>query len=698
MALPQNLRRAIERQDYDSIEDEWVAHQSEAPDDLDFFVGVARGLTGLGEEERARFLLEMLDEGLREKGRWETRFQLLRRAGTILFAPEDLHPAILETLRALHGDTPSFDALVTAVRLDKAPQDLDKNWEKADRLRDLVPYDVGSVVWMKGKGAGKVVEMNLDLDSFKVDFPGHPGLSVGFRAAPKMLEPLPPGHVLRRKTEEPEALEKIAADDPSELLRIVLQSFGRPLEAGEIKDAVDGVVPSAKWTSWWGAARKHPQVMAHGKGRQSYTWLASEGHALDAVWKRFDKASPRDRIALLRKEGERDVELAARMAEALAEEARRLAGRSAAERGLAFEIAWALETAPGGSPAEAPAPAALVAEEDDPRPVLAAIEDRGAKEGAYRLLREHREDWAAVYSNQILRESEPKIFDLLADALAEEAPQDLFRFAETVAGQPAKNPPAFAWLAERAAEDEQLRSRAPLRFLEQILGALVDPRFVPYRVRLAKLVESGGTVPKLLDHLEPRHAARAEEAIHKAAALEPFQRNALTNALHLRFPELRGEGEIEVIYSTPEAIEARRKELEQLVKQEIPANRKAIEEARALGDLRENFEYKSARARHEYLSSRQAQLEGDLNLARPIDASQIDASQVRIGTTVELAEADGGGGTRTITILGPWDSKPEEDILAYETDLAKTLLGKSPGDAVEAAGIRYTVKTIRPYR
>jgi transcription elongation GreA/GreB family factor len=64
---------------------------------------------------------------------------------------------------------------------------------------------------------------------------------------------------------------------------------------------------------------------------------------------------------------------------------------------------------------------------------------------------------------------------------------------------------------------------------------------------------------------------------------------------------------------------------------------------------------------------------------------------------VELAET-GGDGTRTITILGPWDSKPEEDILAYETDLAKTLLGKSPGETVEAAGTEYEVKSIKPYR
>ncbi|HSL83877.1 MAG TPA: GreA/GreB family elongation factor [Thermoanaerobaculia bacterium] len=157
-----------------------------------------------------------------------------------------------------------------------------------------------------------------------------------------------------------------------------------------------------------------------------------------------------------------------------------------------------------------------------------------------------------------------------------------------------------------------------------------------------------------------------------------------------------------MIYSTPEAIEARRRELRDLVRREIPANRKAIEEARALGDLRENFEYKAARQRHEYLSSRQAQLERDLGLARPIDAAKVDPSQVRIGTRVDLAEvagadAGGGGRRRTITILGPWDSKPEEDVLAYESDLAKALLGKSPGDEVDTGDATWEVREIRRY-
>jgi len=513
-----------------------------------------------------------------------------------------------------------------------------------------------------------------------------------------MLEVLPPGHVLRRKREEPEALAALAGSDPPELLRIVLESFGRPLTAGEVRDAVSGVVPEARWTAWWGAARKHPQVVAHGAGaRQTYTWLASEGHAVEAVEKRFGRLPPREKIALYKRESSREPELARRMAAELTRLAREAARK---DPGLAFEVGLALEGAADGAE-EAPRPEDLVRDAAEPKALLAGIEDRSARERALALAREHRDDWVAVWSAHLGRETEPRLLDLLADALAAEAPQDFYRYTDAVAAQPAKAPAVFTWIAERAASDSDLRRRSPLRLLEQILGALVDRRFAPFKVRLVRLAESGGTVPKLLDLLEARHAPRAEEAIHKAAGLEAYQRDALTNAIHLRFPVLRGEEEdaSRVIYSTPEAIEARRRELRDLVRQELPANRKAIEEARALGDLRENFEYKAARQRHEYLSSRQAQLERELGLARPIDAAKVDPSQVRIGTRVELAPVggQGGGRSRTITILGPWDSKPEEDVLAYESDLAKALLGKSLGERVETGEAIWEVREIRRY-
>ena len=697
MAIPTELRHRIEKADFDSIEGAWLEHQAEAPDDLEFFVGVARSLVGVGEEDRSRFLLQMLDDQLRDQDLWQARLELLRGAGNLVMESEEIHPAILDTLRALYGETPSFDGFVQATRLHKAPHDLKKTWEKVDRFRELVVFDVGCVVVMDGKGAGRVADVNLELDSLKVDFGGSTPLTVGFRAAPKMLTPLSKEHVLRRKLEAPGELAALAKDDPTELLRVTLQSFDKPLAAGEVREALSGVVAESSWNSWWSSVKKHPQVVAHGKGRQTYAWTASTEHALDAVWKRFEQAGPRDRLTLLRKEGGRDPELAERMAGALAEQAAEV---RTSDPGLAFEIACALERdAAGVEPAAgAPTPSDLIREADDPQALLAGVEDRSFKETAYRVLREHADDWAAIYAARLAREEDPKILDLLADGLEDEDPTELWRFVDANMAQSSRNPAAFTWIAERAADDAHLRSRKPLALLQQIFSALADKRFVPFRPRLTPLVESGGTVPKLLDHLEARQAAKAEDTIHRAAALEGYQRDALTNALHLRFPELRSEDAQQVIYSTPEAIEAKRTELRTLVSKEIPENRKAIEEARALGDLRENFEYKSARQRHEYLSSRQAKLERELTLARPIDVRKIDTSEVRIGASVELARLDGeGDGGRTITILGPWDSKPEEDVLAYESDLAQALLGKKPGETVEASGTSYEIRAIRPY-
>jgi transcription elongation GreA/GreB family factor len=164
--------------------------------------------------------------------------------------------------------------------------------------------------------------------------------------------------------------------------------------------------------------------------------------------------------------------------------------------------------------------------------------------------------------------------------------------------------------------------------------------------------------------------------------------------LELRFPSLRQESEV-ALYATPASIESRRIELKRLLEEEIPANRKAIEEARAMGDLRENFEYKSARQRHEYLASRTGALDRDLRRVRPLDPATIDTNEVRIGTRLGLRGADGS--ERTLTVLGPWETKPEEGVVSYESELGLSLLGKKVGDAVEVEGVPYTLTAIGVY-
>jgi transcription elongation GreA/GreB family factor len=687
MTLPRAIQSSLARADFAAIEDDWLLRLGQEPADLDYFVGVARALVGTAEEERARFLLEMLDEQLKERGAWRPRLKLLERAGSILFPPEGLHPAIVETLERLHGDRPSFRGLAETAGLQRATHDIPKTWEKVERLETLLAFDVGSVVTMEGKGAGRVVEVNLGLESFKVAFERQT-LAVGFKAAPKLLKPLPREHVLRRKLEEPETLAALA---PPELLRVTLQSHDRPFTAGEVREALAGIVPEAQWTSWWAAARKHPQVVAAGAGRQTYRWAESSGDAQTAAWSAFGAAEPRRQLELLRREGARDPELRRRMAEQLTALGDDLA---AADPGLAFEIWFALERS-GGAPEGVPwAPETVLAGSGDLKRLLSGIQDRLLRERAYAMVRERRQDWPAVWREALGSETDPRALDLLADGLAQSGDpataRERERFFDALVTQPHKQPAAFTWLAERAARDEALRLRNPLRLLQQILASMTRDEFAPFRTRLAVLADSGSTLPRLLQHLTAEQAPQAEDAVHRAPTLQPYQREQLTNALQLRFPALRKETAVP-LYATRAAIEAKSAELQQLMAVEIPANRKAIQEARAMGDLRENFEYKAARQRHEYLNSRAATLNAELARVRPIDVPPGEATEVRIGTRVRL---DGG---RLLTILGPWESKPEEDVISYESDLAKELLGRKVGDEVRLAGAAYRITAIAGY-
>ncbi len=689
--MDHELTRQIAAGELAAVEDAFLARLAATPVDGGFLGDVVRALVHAGQEEQADFLLQMADDHLRQAGDWRQRLALLRRAGDRLF-PESLalHEEIVRSLLAVHEDSELAQRLLDKLGLHRAPDDIPKTWEKAERVDELMALAPGTVVLMEGKGAGRVAEVNLQLDSFRVDLGATGTLSIGFAAAKKMLRPISPQHVLRRKLEDPASLAALKSENPAELVRVALASYDQPLTGNELRQALAGTVEDGEWTSFWNRAKKSPQLMALPGSRQRYRWADSADAAVAGARERFAAAPWRQRLDLLKSDGARDPELRREMLAVLRDQASQL---RTADPAAALEVAFVLERA--GEPLAGDlAIAGLLAASDDPVRLLAGT-DRATRDEGYRRLPAARGDWTTWFEKALLREEEPKVLDLVADQLAGEARPGLDRAVSELLTQPRKYPAGFTWLAERASRDESLLQRSPLRLFAQVLAASADDAFSPYRKRLLRLADTGGTLPRLLPLLELGQAAQAEEAVGKASALDAFQRDALRNAIHLRFPALRQDAE-QPLYATPEAITAKKDELRRLLEEEIPANRRAIEEARALGDLRENFEYKSARQRHEYLAARAAGLHRDLGRARPIEPPPPGPSSVRVGTRVSLHGP--AGEERALTILGPWESQPDQGILSHESELAASLLGKQVGDAVPLEGKSFRVAAIEPFR
>ena len=89
---------------------------------------------------------------------------------------------------------------------------------------------------------------------------------------------------------------------------------------------------------------------------------------------------------------------------------------------------------------------------------------------------------------------------------------------------------------------------------------------------------------------------------------------------------------------TPEGYEALKKELENLKRVERPQNIKAIEEARAHGDLSENAEFAAAKDRQGFIEGRIGELGFKLANADIINPDKLPKDRAVFGHRVLLAK------------------------------------------------------------
>jgi transcription elongation factor GreA len=132
---------------------------------------------------------------------------------------------------------------------------------------------------------------------------------------------------------------------------------------------------------------------------------------------------------------------------------------------------------------------------------------------------------------------------------------------------------------------------------------------------------------------------------------------------------------------TPDGLQKLKDELEELStsrRREVAAR---IKEAREFGDISENSEYDDAKNEQAMLEQRIAQLEERLRSASVIDANALDTDVVRVGSAVDVKDADTGKASK-FTIVGSAEAKPPER-LSNESPVGKALMGSRKGDVVD---------------
>lgn len=125
------------------------------------------------------------------------------------------------------------------------------------------------------------------------------------------------------------------------------------------------------------------------------------------------------------------------------------------------------------------------------------------------------------------------------------------------------------------------------------------------------------------------------------------------------------------------------KELEFLKKSERPETVIALDEARQLGDLKENAEYHAAKEKLKLIDVRIAELNDVISKAVIIDPSTLPHERVSFGSTFDLLDVESEE-EFTYSIVGGVESNADKGFISFNSPLAKQLLGKEEGDEVTA--------------
>ncbi|CCK79534.1 transcription elongation factor GreA [Desulfobacula toluolica] len=144
---------------------------------------------------------------------------------------------------------------------------------------------------------------------------------------------------------------------------------------------------------------------------------------------------------------------------------------------------------------------------------------------------------------------------------------------------------------------------------------------------------------------------------------------------------------MEQIPITKQGYAALKKELERLKTIERPENIKAIEVARAHGDLSENAEYHAAKEKQSFLEGRIGEISYKIGNAKIIDPETVPKDAVRFACRVLVENLDSEEEIEYM-IVGPDEADIKLGKISMSSPLGSALIGKKPGEEaiVQAPG------------
>ncbi|GMO21712.1 MAG: transcription elongation factor GreA [Spirochaetaceae bacterium] len=706
------LNRSITKGVFTNVREIWQKLLEYRGDDIDFFLNIQAKIAKNIATEKAEVLLWDVYNVCRKKKLLDTAIQVLKLILGYDSGDINARKEITECYREKYAGHSQLEEYIKISNLYRSQNQNYRNVHEA--IADFekhISFDKGNFVFHRSWKVGRI--SSVEGDDIIIDFAKKRAHTMSLKMAVDALQTLSKDHiwVLKAAWKKEKLYEKVK-NDVNWALRVIIKSYDNHCSLKQVKaELVPAVLSAGEWTNWNIKAKKalEAEDSIFGVDSENIDVLTVRDRPLSLeeklynefkAEKKFFKRASKFREFTQKVEVEAESELFMEMIEYF-EGFLKTANE---EKEYIVASYLILKDVAGRFPQFSPKIefnwVTIFELIENPAHLYTLLKDEKLQHSFLHQIKLFTQNWQDVYITLF-----PKVlFEPMLKSLEEAGEEDkIVTMIKNCFENYKMNREAVVWFYKNY-RNNPLYKRASLSIEKEIITLLYilditfreidNHRDTTENKKINKtawtLLFSGGILGEYFSSAPRESIIRIWTLVEDISGLDPADKVNLREIIRERFSDFKFAGTTEKgsatrkLLVTAEKYDEKQRRLKHIMEVEVPANSKEIGFALSLGDLRENAEYKAAKEKQELLNSTVAKLKSEIDRAQIFDMAQTNTTSVSFGTKVTLRD-ENSGNEEIYTILGPWESDPDNKIISYLSPFGEAMLGKSSGERFEFA-------------
>lgn len=717
------LLRYVAKKSGNQIKEIWSILVKEIPEEIEFFYLVQRKIAKTISEDKSALLMQELYLYYKDQEKWDIAIDILKLLLTI---DEKDSWARKEIVECYKGKYAAHSQLEDYIRVSNLNQGWRNVFEAISDFEKHIAFDAKNFVFHRSWGVGIIRKVKDD--NISINFGKKFGIKdMSLKMAVDALQPLAKDHIwVLKATKSKEELSKLVKTDIQWALKTIIKSFGNNCDFKRIKlELVPAILSASEWTSWSTKARKIIDTdSTFGVNPNDITMYTVRERAISTEEKLANEFKAQknffariDILMKFAKDSDTESDLFADMFNYFTGYLRAFSVVNEQIMASFLVVRRIMTEHPHLAQPQQYTFAQLFEVVENPRQMYIELKDTKntyLREDYLKCIKDLLPNWAEVYINLFPTVLQKNMIDtLLKEGHTEEVKKLAINTFENY-----KDYREAAVFFFKESQDEDWFKETKISYEKQLITMLhimnVGFKEIENHVdstenkkvnkQIQTLLFKDDTLLNYLLANDTDTITRLYSLVDDVKDLDPVIKMRMRNKILEKHPDFKFYGSEEKTVTakglivTNKMYVLKQQQLETIISVEIPENAKEIGEAIAMGDLRENAEYKAAREKQAQLNTTVTKLQDEIDRAQIFDPTTITTSRVSFGTTVTLKN-NKTNADEEYTILGPWESDPENKIISYMSPFGNAILNSKEGEnlkfVVNERDCDYTVIKIK---